>query len=631
MPSLSKLHIAGPADHIAPSSSERFTRALVGLTRKVWDPECTFETAIGAISETAAIALQVDRVSVWHYDPGAGLLRCLNAYHALEDAHVRAEELETLSLDGDDYMAALKDVRTFDATEVESDPGTAGSHSALRDYLQRHRIHALLDAPAFIAGEMQGVVCHESIDRSRTWSQEEITFAASMGDYVAMAYEIVRRRRAESEVEHLRLHDATTGLPNGEYMVELVAQRLLAPRNPGEILAIVHVRIDVTSGLALSAAAPTADDVMGQIAQRLRRFTSHDIDLARVRSDGFAFALGNAAVQGSAVRLAERCLGAVQAVEWHHEEIDPGAAVGVAFSEAVAYTDARVLMRQAEEAAERAHARAKYAYEVFDLEHHDALVERLRFERALRDAFANDDFELHYQPEYNAAECQWVAAEALLRWRDGDRLVSAAEFIDVAESSGLILPLGSWVLHRACSDAAQWPARTDGSYPTLRVNVSPRQFDEGDLVKDVAAALHRSGLAPARLCVEITETALMGDFEHAWKVLQQLKETGVQVAIDDFGTGYASLVYLKRFPVDVLKIDRSFVEGMPSAAADTAIVAAVVGLAGSLGIDVIAEGVERIEQQHALQAIGVQRMQGWLYARAMDHASTCELLGTPFD
>jgi EAL domain-containing protein (putative c-di-GMP-specific phosphodiesterase class I)/GGDEF domain-containing protein len=632
MPSLSKLHIADHADQIAPSSSERFTRALVALTRRVWDPDCTFESAIGAISETAAAALQVDRVSVWHYEPDAGQLRCLNAYHARDDAHVHSDALETLSLDGDDYMAALRDVRTFDVTEVEADPGTAGSHSALRDYLHRHRIHALLDAPAFIAGEMQGVICHESIDRSRAWSQEEITFAASMGDYVAMAYEIVRRRRAESEVEHLRLHDATTDLPNRDYMVELVAQRLVTPRTPGETLAIVHVRIDATSGLALSADAPTVDDVMGQLAQRLRRFTSHDIDLARVRSDGFAFALAHAGAQGAVVRLAERCLGAVRAVEWHHEEIDPGAAAGVAFADAVAYTDARVLMRQAEEAAERAHASGdKYAYEVFDLDHHDALVERLRFERALRDAFANDDFELHYQPEYDAAEHQWVAAEALLRWRNGDRLVNAAEFIDVAESSGLILPLGSWVLHRACSHAAQWPSRPDGSYPTLRVNVSPRQFDEGNLVEDVAAALNRSGLAPGRLCVEITETALMGDFQHAWKVLQQLKERGVQVAIDDFGTGYASLVYLKRFPVDVLKIDRSFVEGMPSDPADTAIVAAVVGLAGSLGIDVVAEGVERIEQQHALQAIGVQRMQGWLYARAMDHASACQLLATPFD
>jgi EAL domain-containing protein (putative c-di-GMP-specific phosphodiesterase class I) len=283
-------------------------------------------------------------------------------------------------------------------------------------------------------------------------------------------------------------------------------------------------------------------------------------------------------------------------------------------------------MRQAEEAAERARSRDNYSYEIFDIEHHAALVERLRFERALRDAFADGNLQLHYQPEYDADQHGWIAAEALLRWRDGDRLVVAADFIEVAETSALILPIGSWVLRRACLDAAQWPATAGGGYPTVRVNVSARQFDDSGLLEDVTAALADSGLRPERLCLEITETTLMRDIDRALDLLQQLKASGVQVAIDDFGTGYASLVYLKRLPVDVLKIDRSFVEGIPGNAADTAIVAAVFGLAESLGIEVVAEGVERIEQQHALQAIGVRRMQGWLYARAMDQSSVCQWL-----
>jgi EAL domain-containing protein (putative c-di-GMP-specific phosphodiesterase class I) len=285
-------------------------------------------------------------------------------------------------------------------------------------------------------------------------------------------------------------------------------------------------------------------------------------------------------------------------------------------------------MRQAEETADRACGKDKFGYEVFDLEHHAALVERLRLERTLREAFANDEFELHYQPEYDASENHWVAAEALLRWRSGDRLVVAGAFIDVLESSGLILAMGSWVLHRACADAVQWPAFGSGAPPTVRVNVSARQFDDAGLVDDVARALAESGLAAERLCLEITETTLMRDVDHALDVLQQLKLSGVQIAIDDFGTGYASLVYLKRLPVDVLKIDRSFVEGMPGNAADTAIVKAVFGLAESLGIDVVAEGVERMEQKQALQAIGVRRMQGWLFATAMDHSSACKALGS---
>ncbi|MHB8911378.1 MAG: putative bifunctional diguanylate cyclase/phosphodiesterase [Lysobacter sp.] len=630
MPSLSIQHIAGRADLAAPTTTttERFTRALVELTRAVWHPACTFDTAIGLICETAARTLQVERVNIWHYERDAHLLRCLHAYNAPDDVHAPADELETLSLEGDDYMRALEDVRTLNAAEIEADPGTAGSHSALRDYLRRHRVHALLDAPVFVEGTLIGVICHETIDPSRQWSQEETTFAASMGDYVAMAHEIMRRRRAEKEVQHLLLHDATTGLPNRDYMVELVRQRLATPRTPSEVLAVVHVRIDASGGVARAADAPTVEEIMAQIALRLRQFTSNDTDLARVRADGFAFLLARNAGQRTAIRLAERCMAAVRGLPWRHDELHPGASVGISYAEPSADTGARVLMRQAEEAADRARERDKYGYEVFDLEHHDALVERLRFERALREAFANDEFELHYQPEYDATQDQWVAAEALLRWRNGGRLVVAAEFIEIVESSGLILPLGSWVLHRACRDAAQWPATACGTLPTVRVNVSARQFDDRGLIEDVTAALAASGLAPGRLCLEITETTLMGDIDRALDVLQQLKVSGVQVAIDDFGTGYASLVYLKRLPVDVLKIDRSFVEGMPGNAADAAIVAAVVGLAGSLGIDVIAEGVERIEQQHALQAIGVRRMQGWLYAKAMDHSSVCQWLGS---
>jgi len=628
MPSLSAPHSAAHAEQVEPTTSERFTRALVDLTRAVWHPGCTFDTAIGLICETAARTLQVERVNVWHYDRDGQLLRCLHAYSAPDGAHAGAEQLESLSLEGDDYMATLEDVRTLDASEIEADIATSGSHSELREYLRRHRIHALLDAPVIIEGKLLGVICHESVGRSRKWGHEESSFAASMGDYVAMAHEVSRRRRAEKEVQHLLLHDATTGLPNRDYMLELVRQRLAAPRTPREVLAVVHVRIDASGGIALPADAPTVEEVMAQIALRLRQFTSNDADLARVRADGFAFLLAGNSAERTAIRLAERCIAAVRALQWQHEDIQPGAAVGIAYAEPSTADGARVLMRQAEETADRARGKDKFGYELFDLEHHAALVERLRLERTLREAFANDEFELHYQPEYDASENHWVAAEALLRWRSGGGLVVAGAFIDVLESSGLILAMGGWVLHRACADAAQWPAFGSGAPPTLRVNVSGRQFDDAGLVDDVARALAESGLAAERLCLEITETTLMRDVDHALDVLQQLKLSGVQIAIDDFGTGYASLVYLKRLPVDVLKIDRSFVEGMPGNAADTAIVKAVFGLAESLGIDVVAEGVERIEQKQALQAIGVRRMQGWLFGGAMDHPAACKLLGS---
>jgi EAL domain-containing protein (putative c-di-GMP-specific phosphodiesterase class I)/GGDEF domain-containing protein len=606
-----------------PSEGQRFTRALVALTRAIWQPDCSFDSALALICESAADALCVERVNAWHYDRGAQRLRCIHAFSASTRAHAAADALETLSLEGDDYVNGLEGVRVLDAADVRLHPSTASSLSELRSYLERHGIHALLDAPVRVEGELLGVICHECTAGPRIWSHEEIAFAGSMGDFVAMAYEIVRRRRAEKEVQHLLLHDATTGLPNRDYLVELLRQRLAAPRAAGDVLAVVHVRIDPSGGVALPDDAPTADEVMGEVALRLRQFSSNQTHLVRARADGFAFVLEGSTAQRNAVRLAERCIAAVRGLQWELKDLLPGATVGIAYAEDAADRGARVLMRQAESAAERAREHEKFGYLVFDLEHHQALLDRLRLERSLRDAPANGEFELHYQPEYDASTQAWVAAEALLRWRHEGRLRTAGEFIEVLESSGQILSLGRWVLHRACVDAARWPGSPNRS---VRVNVSARQFDDAALATDVRDALAASGLAPERLCLEITETTLMRNLDHALGVLQQLKAVGVQVALDDFGTGYGSLVYLKRLPVDVIKIDRSFVDGLPGTRADIAIVKAVCGLAESLGLEVVAEGVERADQQQALQAIGVRRMQGWRFAKAMDQASLCELL-----
>lgn len=629
MPSWVSKRKTGKLERSEASPAERFTRALLTLTREVWHPDCTFETAIASICRTACRAMQVERVSMWVYEADVHLLRCLHVHQARDSGPLDTSTLDTLSLDGDDYMAALDDVRALDSNDFDAGaPELPRSHLALQDYLRRNSIYALLDAPACVGGELLGVISHESVNRHRDWSAEEVTFAASMGDYVAMAYEIARRRSTEDTLQHLLLHDAATGLPNREYLEELLTQRLAAPRRKHVALAVVHARVTAACGGALAAGAATEDEVMTLVAAELRTLASDPIALGRVHSNGFAFVLAASAAEGVAVRLAERCIELVKALGEANEDINPGIAIGIAFADTALDGSARALLRQAEEAADSAALCDRFAFEVFDLARHDALVERLRLERDLRVAFVNGDFELHYQPEYDAREHRWVAAEALLRWRYEERLLAASEFVGAAEASGLILPLGSWVLHRACRDAAGWPMLPSGQAAGVRVNVSSRQFDSPGLAEDVTAALTESGLDPGRLCLEITETTLMLDIERAQQVLYALKAIGVKVAIDDFGTGYASLTYLKRLPIDVLKIDRSFVEGLPGNTIDSAIVAAVAGLAEALGIEVVAEGVERVEQQRALQAIGLRRMQGWLYARAMDQDAVCRIFAS---
>src|SRR5690606_30826740 len=261
---------------------------------------------------------------------------------------------------------------------------------------------------------------------------------------------------------------------------------------------------------------------------------------------------------------------------------------------------------------------------VFELKHHQALLARIRTERALREALEEGRLQVYYQPEVDLVDGRWRAAEALLRWRDdGGRLQSAQEFIDVAEGSGLIVAIGRWVLERACHAAACWPTR-HGVAPTLRVNVSARQFELPSLQADVAHALAVSGLPPKRLCLELTETALLGDVQAAAAGLERLRALGVGVALDDFGVGYSSLSYLKQLPVDAIKLDRRFIAGLPGDHHDLAIVRAVAGLAREIGLGVVAEGVETQAQAQAVRDCGIHRAQGFLFAPALP---VDELLG----
>lgn len=621
------MRVAHSLDHGTPETpGTRYTRALVKLTRAVWHPECSLRTALGLICETAAQALGVARVNVWRFDADVPQLVCIHHYSLATGTHAPAESLETLPLDGD-YAEYLQYVRAIDAQDVETDPSTATSHGALRDYLRRHRICSLLDAPVRVEGELVGVICHEQVGSPCTWTPEEVAFAGSMGDFVAMAVEIDRRCQLQQQLEHLRLHDAGTDLPNRDYLVERVRMRLGRPHAACEPAAVVHVQVNLPYGAAMPAHAPTVEEVMAEIALRLRPWLGTQDALARVRADAFAVLPHQRASERDVVAIAERCVDAVRGMSGWRGLVEASAAVGVAFARDLPEGDPRVLLRNAELASDRAREQGRHRYEVFDIDHHRTLVERLRLEQAIREALEHDGFVVHYQPEYDLGAGRWAAAEALVRWRQDDSLLTPEAFIGVAESSGLIVPLGRAVLARACRDARDWPAQEPPL--SVRVNVSAMQFDAADLVDDVASALAESGLEPRRLCLELTETTLMRDAEQAVRTMQRLKALGVHLAIDDFGTGYSSLAYLNRFPIDVVKIDRSFIAGLPHARFDTAIVTAIRELARVLDIQVVAEGVETAAQREALRTLGVLRMQGWLYARAQDQASLLRTFAAP--
>lgn len=604
--------------------ARRHNHALVALGRRVWSEDCTLESAIALICEVAADTLEVERVNVWRCDDARQRIHCIHAFERTGRIHNPPGFEETLPLEGE-YADQLDDVRVIDVSDVSvgDSPAAADSYQA---YFERHQVQSLLDAPIRNEGELLGVVCHEHVGCARMWTPEDQAFAGSIGDYISAAYEISRRREAESRLRYIERHDPETDLPNRDHLLE-VAHTALRPLHGSDSgLVVVHVLLEVPPEAAPGDEA--RQRVLTDAADRLRDAIAHTATLARVREDAFAVIPHAHLPEVEALALAERCMALALPGSDGADGAEPPVVVsaGIAFSRDLAAPSADALLRNAENACLRARETGFNRCEVFDAERHRDLLDRLRTEQALREAFANGNLLLHYMPEIDLRDGRWRSAEALIRWRDDDgRMIPAGEFIEVAEASGLIVRLGRWVLLEACCAAVRWPA-ADGAAPLLRVNVSARQFEQPGLIGDVQLALAESGLPPERLCLELTETMLLREQDAVAKTLARLRALGVRVALDDFGSGYCSLNYLKRLPIDTLKIDRGFTAGLPQDRADLAIVRAVAQLAGSLGIDVVGEGVETREQADCLRDCGVQGAQGWLYSPAVDNDALIALL-----
>ncbi|MBB1473203.1 MULTISPECIES: GGDEF and EAL domain-containing protein [unclassified Luteimonas] len=594
--------------------ARRHNHALVSLARRVWTERCTLDTALAQICETAARTLEVARVNVWRLHATHGVLRCVHAYDRASGEHNPPGFDEAFDA-GSEYDRQLDRVRLIHATDVQRDVTLSAADAVLGDYLARHQVSSLLDAPIRSEGELLGVVCHEHVGEPRSWSAEDEAFAASIGDFVAMAYEIQRRRDAERRLRYLELHDPQTNLPNRDHLLE-VAHSALRPAHGEEAsVAAIHLQLEHDG--------TGRQDAVVAAAAALRGGLGNEATLARVRDDGFALVPRRPLREAEALDLAGRCVSLVE------EAVGDGttrAAAGIAFSRDLSSPSADMLLRNAELASQRARALGMLnRCEVFDAGRHGELVVRMRLERALREAYEQGQLDLHYQPVVDLRDGRIVGAEALLRWRD-DRggWRPCSEFIDVAERSGLIVPLGRWVLLEACMAAMAWP-RADLQ---LAVNVSARQFEQPGLVADVAQALQVSGLAAERLTLELTETVLLHDADVACETLARLRALGVRIALDDFGTGYSSLARLKRLPIDCLKIDRSFVAGLPGDGRDQAIVCAIAGIGREIGLDVVAEGVETAEQVTALLGCGLTRGQGYHFGAAVpDLALRARLAG----
>nr|WP_246860776.1 bifunctional diguanylate cyclase/phosphodiesterase [Noviherbaspirillum sp. UKPF54] len=429
--------------------------------------------------------------------------------------------------------------------------------------------------------------------------------------------DITERKIYEAQIRHQATHDALTGLPNRNLLHDRLQQAMANARRNDQIAAVVFIDLDQFKFINDSLGHQVGDELLKVIGARLRASMRACDTVARQGGDEFVLVLDNHRSCEAITDTVRRVI-ALVAEPWSAKglELQVTCSVGVSVFPDDG-SDAETLLRHADSAMYKAKELGRNTFQYFSAEMNRHATQRLELLNSLRHALANGEFVLQYQPKVQLATARVIGAEALIRWHSAARgMVSPGDFIPLAEESGLIIAIGEWVLRTACAQNVAWQRAGHPPLP-IAVNLSPRQLARDDIVDVVADALQSAGLEPRWLELEITENDVMRDVDKSLATLIRLKQLGVKISIDDFGTGYSSLNYLKRFPVDTLKIDRSFVSDIAADADDAAIVKAVISLAHILNLNVVAEGVETDGQRRFLVENGCDEVQGYYFGRPM--------------
>jgi diguanylate cyclase (GGDEF)-like protein/PAS domain S-box-containing protein len=467
-------------------------------------------------------------------------------------------------------------------------------------------------------------------DGGELWSEAHIAPCRDAGGtvrhFVLAHYDVTEKRRYEAELEHQATHDALTGLANRKLLAERLRQEVAAAKRHGYALWVLFVDLDRFKLVNDSLGHRAGDEFLRTIAQRLAVAVRPEDTVARLGGDEFVLMLADRGDGQLGTGAIERVMAAIaRPVTVRGNECFINASVGIACYPRDS-ADPEALIECADLAMYRAKELGRNNYQFYLPEMNHEAQERLRTERALRLAIERGEFELHYQAQLDLQTGRVVGAEALLRWRHPELgLLPAERFLAVAEDTGLVLPIGAWAMRAACAQVSQWQLAGHGDL-RLALNIGLRQFNEPELLAQVTNVLGETGLAADKLELELTERMVMDDVERAVEVLEGLRALGVSIAVDDFGTGYSSLAQLKRFPLDALKIDQSFVRTLSQQGNAAAIPDAIIALAHNLGMRVVAEGVETESQCAQLAANMCDEVQGAVYSAPRDAGAFGALL-----
>jgi diguanylate cyclase (GGDEF)-like protein/PAS domain S-box-containing protein len=549
-----------------------------------------------------------------------------------EALHRNAERFRTLLQHSSDAVIVVgRDLRILYATgPVERMLGRCpgdlrGGTLADLVYPQEWpRVEALLTK----TGEGPGATSTQDIRLrrgDRGWLRSQTVVAnllddPNVGGLVLTIRDVSQRRALEDQLRQIAFHDPLTGLPNRAGFLDGVGQALALDRGSHELCAVLVIEIDDLKRVN-SLGHSAGDQLLQAIAERIQQILGSDetLMLARLREDEFAILAENLIDPEDAVALAGRLLAAFHtSVEIEGRSILPRANIGIATTVAGVETSDE-LLRNADVAMYQARHWGRGCYQLFNPAMHAAAVQRLELEQELRWAVERQEFVVHYQLVVRLGDFSISGVEALLRWEHPERgLILPDDFIPLAEETGLIIPIGDWMLREACRHVAKLQLRYGDDRLRVAVNVSPRQFTDPSFEEQIALALDDSGIDPTTLVLEITETGLMADTEDMVGRMVRLRKLGLSFAMDDFGRGYSSFSYLRQYPIQMLKIDRSFIDALGEGEENTALVLAILSLASTLGMQVVAEGVEEAWQAELLQRLGCTLAQGFYFARPME-------------
>jgi diguanylate cyclase (GGDEF)-like protein len=433
--------------------------------------------------------------------------------------------------------------------------------------------------------------------------------------------EIVERLRVQEQLLHLALHDPLTGLPNRTLLIKRLQEVLSrAQQHSGYLFAVLLLDCDRFQSINNSLGHGVGDQLLVEVSRRIELHVHPSSTIARLGGDEFVILLEEIEHLQEAIHLAEQLQTELAtSFQLAERKVSLSASIGIVLVTSF-YEHPEHILRDADTAMYQAKTHGKDRYQVFESDMYHRALQALNIETDLRKALAEEEFVVHYQPIVRLADRQIIGAEALIRWHSGKGgVIPPCDFIPVAEESGLIVPMDRWVMSQACQQLSSWRKQDLGQLPlSISVNLSAKHFAKADLVQQIDRILQDTQLDGKSLNVEITESAIIGNEADARRILEQLKERQIKLTLDDFGTGFSSLSYLHRFPIDAIKIDRSFVSERGEAIANLEIVQSVLNLAHSLGIEAIAEGIETAQQLAQLKELGCEYGQGYFFFTPLD-------------